>query len=130
MDINNLSYKGPATKPVSGDSFVTITPKPTDNGTKLAVTEPAKSVQSIAEPNSQERQQLDDAVSQINDYVQNIQRSLQFSVDEKSGRDVVTVVDKETDEVIRQIPTEEVLVIARSLADQQDQSLSLFSSQA
>lgn len=71
---------------------------------------------------------LQDAVSQINDYVQNIQRSLQFTVDEESGRDVVTVLDTKTEEIIRQYPSEEVLAFARQLAQQKEEEINLFSS--
>ena len=55
------------------------------------------------------------AVSNLNDYVQVIRRELQFSVDKESGRTVVTVVDAETGEKIRQIPREEVLALARHM---------------
>ena len=44
-----------------------------------------------------------------------LRRNLQFSVDGDSGRMVIKVVDSQTEEVIRQIPKEEVLEIARSL---------------
>jgi flagellar protein FlaG len=74
------------------------------------------------------KEDLQVAVSEINDYVQNIQRSLQFTVDEKSGRDVVTVLDTKTEEIIRQYPTEEVLAFARQLAQQKEEAISLFSS--
>lgn len=73
---------------------------------------------------------LDTAVTQINDHVQNLQRSLQFTVDEASGKDIVTVLDKETEEVIRQFPSEEVLEIARLLREDKDKAISLFNSQA
>lgn len=74
---------------------------------------------------------LASAVSEINDYVQNIQRSLQFTVDEASGKDVVTVLDKDTEEVIRQFPSDEVLAIARQLAEQKgDDLIQLFNSKA
>ncbi len=56
------------------------------------------------------------AVVQLNDYVQDVQRSLRFSVDELTGRTVITVLDSETDEVIRQIPAEEVLAVMQDLA--------------
>ena len=59
--------------------------------------------------------QLGEAISALNDHVQNLQRTLKFSVDETSGRMVITVLDKETQEVIRQIPPEETLVIAKRL---------------
>lgn len=71
---------------------------------------------------------LEQAVSQINDYVQNLQRTLQFTVDEESGKDVVTVSDVETKEVIRQYPTEEVLAIARQISQEKDETVRLFSS--
>jgi len=43
------------------------------------------------------------------------QRNLTFRVDEGSGRTVITVVDASTHEVIRQIPSEEVLALSRAL---------------
>lgn len=69
------------------------------------------------------------AVSQINDYVQNLQRNLQFTVDEESGKDVVTVIDSESKEVIRQLPSEEALALARRLAANKDEGIQLISTQ-
>lgn len=60
---------------------------------------------------------LDSAVSNLNDYAQQLKRELRFSIDDNSGRTVITVTDPETEEVIRQIPPEEVLRIAESLED-------------
>jgi flagellar protein FlaG len=62
-----------------------------------------------------EKEQVESAVSQISDFVQNFQRDLLFSIDEESDRLVVKVVDSETQEVIRQIPSEESLRIAKHL---------------
>lgn len=59
--------------------------------------------------------ELLDAVKQINDFIQVARRDLVFSVDERTGQTVVTVVDAQTQEVIRQIPSEEVLAIAARL---------------
>ena len=93
--------------------------------------QPVQSAQVVANnEQSKSQQNLETAVSNINDYVQNLQRSLQFTVDEVSGKDIVTVVDKETDEVIRQYPSEEVLEIARRLNEEKDKAISLFNSQA
>jgi flagellar protein FlaG len=58
---------------------------------------------------------FESTVSQISDFVQNFQRSLQFSVDKDSGRTVIKVVDSNTEEVIRQIPAEEILRMAQRL---------------
>ena len=40
---------------------------------------------------------------------------LQFSVDESTGESVIKVMDKATNEMIRQIPSEEMLQIAKAL---------------
>ena len=72
---------------------------------------------------------LQSAVAEINDHMQNLERSLQFTIDDGSGKEVVTVLDKNTKEVIRQFPSEEVLVIARQIAEQKEDVVSLFSSQ-
>jgi flagellar protein FlaG len=58
---------------------------------------------------------LDNAIGNLSAHVQNLQRSLHFSVDKASGDTVVRVIDMETHEVIRQIPSEEVLIIAERM---------------
>jgi flagellar protein FlaG len=60
-------------------------------------------------------EQVEAAVSQISEFIQSIQRDLVFSIDESSERLVVKIVDSKTHEVIRQIPSEEMLRIARHL---------------
>ena len=71
-----------------------------------------------------QREELDDAVSQLNSYVQNVQRDLQFEVNNELGQTVVRVVDQQTQEVIRQIPDEVAMRLAENL--QQDEPLTLF----
>jgi len=63
------------------------------------------------------QQELTAAVGQIASYVQNVQRNLNFSVDEASGETVIKVIDSESSEVIRQIPSEEMLALARRLRE-------------
>jgi flagellar protein FlaG len=60
-------------------------------------------------------EQLQKLLGEIRAEVQNVQRALQFSVDEESGATIVRIIDSQTKEVIRQIPTEEVLSIASRL---------------
>jgi len=62
-----------------------------------------------------EEKELTRAVGEMNERSDLLRRNLQFSVDDDSGRMVIKVVDSQTDEVIRQIPKEEMLEIARSL---------------
>ena len=58
---------------------------------------------------------MDHAVERIEGFVQSVQRDLEFSQDESTGDSVVTVRDRQTNEVIRQIPNEEMLDIAKRL---------------
>lgn len=58
---------------------------------------------------------LNEKVKELNDFVQNLKRDLHFSVDKETGRMVVRVVNAETDEVIKQIPSDEILKLAESL---------------
>jgi flagellar protein FlaG len=83
---------------------------------------------STAEKNQKD---LDQAVDKLNDFVQNLQRDLQFSIDEKSGEMVVKVIDTASQKVIRQIPSEDALKLARSLMEQkEDGKLTIFRSSA
>ena len=59
------------------------------------------------------REALQTTVDNLNQYAQSLKRNLQFSVDEESDRTVIRVVDSETKQVIRQIPSEEMLSISR-----------------
>lgn len=71
------------------------------------------------------REALEASVSKINDFVQNVQRSIHFSVAENSGRTIIEVYDKETDELIRTIPSEEVQRISDAIAEQLSEGLLL-----
>lgn len=73
--------------------------------------------QAPQEGQSVDKQQLAEAVSHLNSYVQNHRRNLEFNIDESSGKTVVKVIDAETDEVIRQIPNENALHMAQFLRE-------------
>ncbi|EGA67387.1 flagellar protein FlaG [Vibrio brasiliensis] len=72
---------------------------------------------------SKEREKLNRAereriVEQMNDFISSINKGLSFRVDEESGRDVVTIYEADTGDIIRQIPDEEMLEILRRLREQ------------
>lgn len=60
-------------------------------------------------------EQLKEAVSQLNKASQDKTQGLEFSIDNDSKRTVVKVIDQTTKEVLRQIPTQEALEIAKAL---------------
>ncbi len=63
--------------------------------------------------------QIASAASQISDFVNSNSRQLNFSVDDASNKPVVKVTDANSGEVIRQIPSEEVLELSERLKDLQ-----------
>lgn len=70
-------------------------------------------VKAAAEPAP--REQIDRAMTEIRRALAPVARNLQFSLDEETGRTIVKVVDASTQEVIRQMPSEELLAITRAL---------------
>lgn len=64
-----------------------------------------------------DEQKLDNAVEQLNQFAQSVQRKLEFSVDEESGKTVIKVIDKESGEMVRSIPSEEVLDMQQRLRE-------------
>ncbi|TPV61981.1 flagellar protein FlaG [Aestuariibacter sp. GS-14] len=66
-------------------------------------------------------QDLDVAVQEIQSFLQVQNRNLAFSIDDDTKRSVVTVKDSSSGDVIRQIPSDEVLRLAERIKDlQQD----------
>lgn len=65
--------------------------------------------------------QLSEAVQEVESFLQVQNRNLTFSIDEETSKSVVTVKDSESGDVIRQIPSEEVLKLAERIQElQQD----------
>lgn len=71
--------------------------------------------QAAAASSAPDLEKVTKAVNDINKSVQTLSQNLEFSVEENSHRVVVKIVDQQTRQVLRQIPTEEVLEISRSL---------------
>ena len=61
------------------------------------------------------RTDIEDAVTKVQKVVEAQASNLLFSIDDDSGKTVVKVVDSSTKETIRQIPSEEILSIAKAL---------------
>ena len=60
-------------------------------------------------------EQMKQAMEAVNRALESLGGSVQFTVDKETGKTVVRVIDTATHELIRQIPSEEMLQIARSL---------------
>ena len=64
-----------------------------------------------------EREQLEKVAQQLQEFMGEMSRSLQFQVDEDSGRDVIKILDKTSGNVIKQYPSEEVLSLVSKLSE-------------
>lgn len=63
------------------------------------------------------RQNLDEAISKLNDMMVSGGRGLNFFMDERLGRPIIYVKNSQTGEVVRQIPNEVVVRIAHGIED-------------
>ena len=66
-------------------------------------------------------EKIEAAVANLAAYVESLSRSLAIRVDERSGDFVVQVQDANTEEIVRQIPSEEVLAISAAISQQVDE---------
>ncbi|QJC78285.1 flagellar protein FlaG [Pseudomonas umsongensis] len=99
----NQSYPAVAPQGVT-PSFTEKPEQPKNESVKASSVEP-------------KRDELEKAVTDIQEFVQAAQRNLDFSIDDSTGRVVVKVIATETGLVIRQIPSEAALKLAQSLSD-------------
>lgn len=58
---------------------------------------------------------VDQAIENLKRAVEPVAKNLEFSVDKSTGMTVIKVVDSSTQQVVRQIPSEEVLALAKDL---------------
>ena len=107
----NLSYPAakPASETVSAVDKVAVKPPVAEAQ--------ASSAESKGSQSGTSDEKVKTAAAQIQQFLDSIQRNLEFSVDEDSGRVVVKVIASDTGLVVRQIPNEEVLKLAESLSD-------------
>lgn len=61
------------------------------------------------------KEQLDNMAQSLQSFVASLNRSIEFSVDDEANRNVITVKDTLSGDVIRQIPSQEVLELIKSL---------------
>jgi flagellar protein FlaG len=122
MDIGTL-------KPLEVSRTATVTPQAEprveqDSATAVSVQSvgktPATQVGSAPEadqPRAIEKDTLQDVVETIQDFVQSVSRNINFQLDDSSGRMIVNVTERNTGELIRQIPSEEALQLAENLSE-------------
>ena len=74
-----------------------------------------------------ESREVEQAVSKLNEYVQNVQRDIFFDLDDEAEGSSVTVLDRESQQVLRQFAGKEAVELAKKL--DAEEALSLFDAQ-
>lgn len=115
LNLMNLNLVQMKTRTGAVDSVRPVTKDVTARQAEHSVV-PEQST-TAAQRNAEKPENLDQMVSELNDLVQELRRELQFSVDEDNGDTIVKIIDKNTEEVIRQIPSEEVLALRKRLEE-------------
>lgn len=119
----NIRQLQPVTSP-SGtsvektDTVMTSATKPAEADENTPV-----SSDSVGKPRAEENKEatadvsLNEVVEELNRNIQQTNRALKFTIDDRHGKPVISVVDKATDEVIRQIPSEVALQVSDALEE-------------
>ena len=102
-----------STLPVAGDANAKsrvqapqAAPKPVAEGTERP--QSGKNVPA-EKPEPVREEEVSEALDTLNQRMEAIGRNVRFRIDPDSGHTVISVIDRETEEVIRQIPAEEAL---------------------
>lgn len=105
-------------RPLSSPPTVQAVPSERDSAAGIrsgTASMPPASSAIVAGPGKQGSQQLDQAVEHINKTLAQSRQGVEFSVDKDTDLNVVKVIDRETKAVLRQMPNEEALAIARQI---------------
>ena len=103
MEIQAIGATGAAAPgaPVQREALPALLPSPSAAGDAKAAAPKEKDVK--------------EAVKDIQDFVSTVTTDLRFTVDKETGRTIVSVVDSQTKQIVRQIPSQEIMKIARNI---------------
>lgn len=122
QNTGNMTHTPQPAKPASdGAPNVVVTRSNVEAQPSAALELPQIAAKPVAEPSAA---QLQNAVDSINKTLKQANRSLEFTVDESTNKQVVKLVDTDTGDLVRQFPSEELLAISRAI-DQIQQGLLL-----
>ncbi len=107
MEINST---GAASNPMP-IGLATRSPQPIPKEARVT---PAATAQPVAASKT-DQVQLEEAVKAINAMLAPVTNAVTFSIDQDSGKTVVKLLDNQTNEVIRQFPSKEMLAIAKDM---------------
>lgn len=102
--------------------LVANTPRPAPEKARTAKTTPSQSRNPDDPSSASSVVSAESAVELLNNRLQGTGTELKFKVDRDSGRTLFQVVSENTGEVLLQVPSEEMLAMARKLRDFAEQT--------
>ncbi|MGX4676735.1 flagellar protein FlaG [SAR92 clade bacterium H246] len=103
-----------AAKAGNAQNITPVKPEPSISAEDVGRAAAARKGESIQQIN-EAIEHLDDAIEALNAAVKKVPTSLHFSIDDASNRFVVQVTDTNTGEIIRKVPGDAILRIARQI---------------
>lgn len=97
------------------NATATATPSSSQRVTSDTALPAATAMADDARQQPVDTKQLEAAVKQVQDVTHTLANELRFNIDKDTDKTVVKIVDSATGELIRQIPSEEMLAIAKAL---------------
>lgn len=89
------------------------TPQPVNKD----IQEPKQSYEAARERAKLDEETLQQGIENLNKNIRVFNSKVSFSIDKNTGRTIIRVSDRETNEVIREIPPEDFLKIASKLSE-------------
>ena len=112
MNIPSISNNLPANNSNAGiDTRETRSPYKSASPANTTTDVPENATQNVKPVH----EQVHESVKALNEFVSSLNNNLNFSVDEDTGKTIVKVTDKDTNQVIKQFPSEEALAIAKAI---------------
>ena len=81
---------------------------------------PTIAIKAAPKPPEFEPKDIEKALSDLQAFVDGLDRSLSFRRDDSINRSIITVTDANTNQLVRQIPAEEIVEIARQIREDLD----------
>lgn len=114
---DQVSFTGSLAAGVSQASTVVSRPQPVPERAPATRSADAQAANPAPEDKGAPAGTVNSAAEAFGAYLQQHQQELVFQVDQVTGETVFRIVNAKTKEVIRQVPSEDILVMARKLRE-------------
>lgn len=116
MSIQSIASSGMLTATPASVTGSQTSVRTVANDTPTVANDPTTSIGATSPTTGvEQKQQVEAAVKAVKDFIQPMASNLAFEMDDDSGRTVIKITEASSGELIRQIPSEEMLEIAKAL---------------